>query len=84
VGALINVKGWAALKTKAAAEQARLLLEQAEALGEPPEDPLQPFTVLYGYGAANLAAFNADASRDLAAQFLELHARSERGQSAAR
>ena len=36
---LIHVKGHAAPETKAAAEQARLLIEQAEALGEPPEDP---------------------------------------------
>ena len=31
---------------KAAVEQARLLIEQAEALGEPPEDPLLLFSVL--------------------------------------
>ena len=30
-------------------EQARLLIEQAEALGEPPEDPLLLFSVLYGF-----------------------------------
>jgi predicted ATPase len=38
----LHVKGFAAPETKAAAERARLLIEQAEALGEPPEDPL-PF-----------------------------------------
>jgi hypothetical protein len=37
---LIHVKGHAAPETKAAAEQARLLIEQAETRGEPPEDPL--------------------------------------------
>ena len=36
---LIHVKGYAASETKAAAERARLLIEQAEALGEAPEDP---------------------------------------------
>ena len=36
----MHVKGYAAPETKAAAERARLLIEQAEALGEPPEDPL--------------------------------------------
>ena len=46
---LIHVKGYAAPETKAAAERARLLIEQAEALGEPPEDPLLLFSVLYGY-----------------------------------
>ena len=35
---LIHVKGYAAPETKAAAERARLLIEQAEAIGEPPED----------------------------------------------
>jgi len=36
---LLNVKGAAAPETKAAAERARLLIEEAEALGEPHEDP---------------------------------------------
>ena len=48
---LMHVKGFAAPETKAAAEQARLLIEQAEALGEPPEDPLLLFSVLYGFGS---------------------------------
>jgi len=69
---LIHVKGYAAPQTKATAERARLLIEQAEALGEPPEDPLLLFSVLYGFWVANVAAFNGDASRDLAAQFLAL------------
>ena len=37
---LIHVKGYAAPETKAAAERARLLIEQAERLGTPPEDPI--------------------------------------------
>ena len=45
---LIHLKGYAAPETKAATERARLLIEQAEALGEPPEDPLLLFSVLYG------------------------------------
>ena len=57
---LMHVKGYAAPETKAAAERARLLIEQAEALGEPPEDPLLLFSVLYGFVVANLAAFNGD------------------------
>ena len=69
---LIHVKGYAAAETKAAAEQARLLIEQAEALGEPPEDPLLLFSVLYGFWVANFVAFNGDVCRDLAAQFLAL------------
>ena len=37
---LLHVKGYAAPETKAAAERARLLIEQAEALGEPPRRPV--------------------------------------------
>ena len=69
---LMHVKGYAAPETKAAAERARLLIEQAEALGEPPEDPLLLFSVLYGFWVANYVAFNGDVMRDLAAQFLAL------------
>ena len=65
-------KGTPAPETKAAAERARLLIEQAEALGEPPEDPLLLFSVLYGVWVANFVAFNGDAVRGLAAQFLAL------------
>ena len=69
---LMHVKGYAAPETKAAAERARLLIEQAEALGEPPEDPLLLFSVLYGFWVVNFVAFNGDAMRELAAQFLAL------------
>ena len=69
---LINIQGYAAAETKAAVEQARLLIEQAEALGEPPEDPLLLFAVLAGVWIANFVVFNGDAVRDLAAQFLAL------------
>ena len=69
---LIHVKGYAAPETTAAAERARLLIEQAEALGEPPEDPLLLFSVLYAHWAANLVAFNGVAIRELATQFLSL------------
>ena len=69
---LMHVKGYAAPETKAAVERARLLIEQAEALGEPPEDPLLLFSVLYGFWVANFVAFNGDVMRELAAQFLAL------------
>ena len=68
----MHVKGYAAPETKAAAERARLLIEQAEALGEPPEDPLLLFSVLYGFWIANFVAFNGDVVRELAEQFLAL------------
>ena len=50
IAPLLHVKGYAAPETKAAAERARLLIEQAEALGEAPEDPLLLFSVLYSSG----------------------------------
>jgi predicted ATPase len=70
--ALMHTKGYAASDTNAALYQARLYIERAEALGEPPEDPLLLFSVLYGFWAANNIAFNGDVVRDLAAQFLAL------------
>jgi class 3 adenylate cyclase/predicted ATPase len=69
---LLHVRGYAAPETRAAVERSRLLIEQAEALGEPPEDPLLLFSVLYGFWVANLVAFNGDVMRELAVQFLAL------------
>jgi predicted ATPase len=69
---LLHVKGYAAPESKAAAERANLLIEQATALGEPLEDPLLLYSVLYGVWVANYIAFNGDAMRELAAQFLLL------------
>ncbi|MGB9314737.1 MAG: adenylate cyclase, partial [Pseudolabrys sp.] len=69
---LMHVKGYAAPETRAAAERARLLIEQAQTLGEPPEDPLVLFSVLYGLWAPNYVAFNGDLICDLAAEFLGL------------
>ena len=69
---LLHVKGYAAPETKTAAERARLLIEQAEALGEPIEDPLLLFSVLFGLFIANFNAFNGDAMRKLAPEFLAL------------
>src|SRR5712691_4935583 len=57
---LFHVKGYAAPETKAAVERAHLLIEQAETLGEPLEDPLLLFLVLYGFWAASYTAFNGD------------------------
>ncbi|MGA8613391.1 MAG: hypothetical protein WB760_17155, partial [Xanthobacteraceae bacterium] len=72
INPLLHVKGYAAPETKAAVERARLLIEQAEALGEPVEDPLLLFSVLYGFWVANYVAFNGNATLELAAQFLAL------------
>ena len=72
ISPLVHVKGYAAPETKAATERAHALIEQAEALGEPPEDPLLLFSVLYGFWAANYVAFNGDVTRELAARSLAL------------
>jgi predicted ATPase len=72
IAPLIHVKGYAAPETRAAAERARSLIEQAEALAEPPEDPMLLSTVLLAFWTANFTAFNGDVVRDLAAQFLAL------------
>jgi class 3 adenylate cyclase/tetratricopeptide (TPR) repeat protein len=75
---LMHVKGYAAPETKAALERARLLIKQAETLGEPTVDPLLLLSVLYGVWIANCLAFNGDVCRDLAAHAYAL-AEKERG-----
>jgi class 3 adenylate cyclase/predicted ATPase len=69
---LIHVKGYAAPETKAATERAHRLIERAQALGEPPDDPLLLFSVLYSFCIANYIAFNGAPMRELATQFLTL------------
>jgi class 3 adenylate cyclase/predicted ATPase len=68
---LFHIKGYSAPEPKEAVERAHLLIQQAEALGEPP-DPLLLFSVLHGFWAANLVAFNGGVVRELATQFLAL------------
>ena len=58
-------------------ERARQLVEKAEVLGEPPDDPQLLFAVLYGVWTATFIAFDGNRSRELAAQFLELAQRQE-------
>jgi predicted ATPase len=69
---LMHIKGHAAPETKAAVERARFLIEQAETLGEPLEDPLLLLSVLFGICVGKVVAFDGDAVRELAAQFLAL------------
>ena len=69
---LLHVRGYAAPETRAAVEKGRLLIEQAEALGEPPEDPLLLLNVLYGLWAGSIVGFNGDVMRELAVQFRAL------------
>jgi class 3 adenylate cyclase/predicted ATPase len=69
---LQNVKGQAAPETKAAAERALLLIEQAEALGEPPEDPLLLFLALFALFQTVFVGFDGDVAGERAAQMLAL------------
>ena len=69
---LIHVKGYAAPETKAAADRARALIEQATALGEAPEEPLLFFAVFYGLMGASTVAFNGDVLRELTVEVLAL------------
>jgi predicted ATPase len=69
---LTHVKGYAASETRAAAERAYRLIEQAEALGEAPEDPLLLFSVLHAFISINVIAFNGEAALRLAARLLAL------------
>jgi class 3 adenylate cyclase/predicted ATPase len=72
MNALQQAKGHAALETRAAAERANLLIKNTEALGEPPEDPLLTFSVLWSFWVANFGAFNGDVVRELASELLSL------------
>ena len=69
---LVHLRGYAAPEPKAAAMRAQVLIEQAEALGEPLEDPLLLFSVLYANFNSNFVESNGRAVRSLAAQFLTL------------
>ena len=70
--ALTHTKGQAAPETKASVDQARIFIERAGTLGESLEDPLALFSVLYGSWNVSYVAFNGDASRETAVQFLTL------------
>jgi predicted ATPase len=69
---LYHVKGAAAPETIAAGQKAQLLIERAEALNEPIEDPLLLLSALYGSWLATVNAFDGDALRKLATQVLAL------------
>ena len=68
--ALMHVKGYAAPDTRASLDQARSLIEEVEALGEPLDDPLLLLSVLYGLWVASYNTFDGDAVRERAAECL--------------
>jgi class 3 adenylate cyclase/tetratricopeptide (TPR) repeat protein len=72
INTLFHVKGYAAPETKAAVDRVRLLIAEAEAEGEPPEDPLLLLSVLFATATANFVAFNGDVLREQSAEFMAL------------
>jgi class 3 adenylate cyclase/predicted ATPase len=72
INPLMHVKGYGAPETKAAAERARLLIEESKSRGESLADPQLLFSVLHGFAMVNLVTFNGKALRALAEQFLAL------------
>jgi class 3 adenylate cyclase/predicted ATPase len=70
--AQMHTRGFAAPETRASLDRARVLIERAEALGEPAEDPLVLYSVLYGVCVANYMAFNGEVVHAVAAEFLAL------------
>jgi class 3 adenylate cyclase/predicted ATPase len=74
---LMHVKGYGAPETKAAVAQVRALIEQAERLGEPPDDPSLLLSALFGQWIVNFINFNGDIARELAARFLVLGEKEE-------
>ena len=54
--ALMHTKGYAALETKSAFDQARLLMERAGSLGDTPEDPLLLFCAPVSRGLSRSAS----------------------------
>jgi predicted ATPase len=70
--ALYHTKGFSSVETQAAFNQARAMIEQAEALGEHVEDPLLLYSVLYGFFIAKFIPFEGETAHALANQFLDL------------
>jgi predicted ATPase len=70
--ALMHTKGRAAPETKGSVDQARSLIEGAEALGETLEDPLVLFSVLYGVWNASFIAFSGDTLGEVSVEILTL------------
>jgi class 3 adenylate cyclase/tetratricopeptide (TPR) repeat protein len=77
---LAHLKGYTAPETKAAVERTRQLIEQAEARGEAPEDPMLLFSLLNSLWTGSIVTFNGEEACGLAAEFL---AQAERQKTAA-
>ena len=69
---LMHVKGYGAPETKAAVVKVRTSIEQAERLGESPDDASLLLSALFGQWIVNFISFDGDIARELAARFLAL------------
>jgi class 3 adenylate cyclase/predicted ATPase len=67
---LFHVKGYTAPETIAAFERADAMIQEAEVLGERPEDELLRFSVLYGQWTGNHSAGNLVSALEVAKHFL--------------
>src|SRR5277367_1879368 len=74
---LMLVKGYSSPDVIGAFEKARSMIENAESLGERPEDPLLHFSILYGLWVASYIAMDVDRLCQRAEEFLALAARAE-------
>jgi predicted ATPase len=68
----MHTKGMAAPETTAVLEEARLLIERAEAVGERTDNPLLLFRLLEGFWLTSWLGFNGDAMRERATHLLAL------------
>jgi predicted ATPase len=69
---LIGIGGFAAAESKAAIERAKTLIQEAEALGEPPDDPLLLLSFLYGFWTANLFRFDSKPLFEISRRIMSL------------
>ncbi len=69
---LLLRRGYTSAEAKASLSRTLALIERADALGEPAEDPLALFTTLHGFWVASIVASSGDETRELAAQCLAL------------
>jgi len=70
--AQMSTKGMSAAETRASFEQARMLIERAERLGDPSDDPLLVYRVINGLFNASNTAADGDGMRRQAADCLAL------------
>ena len=69
---LLLRRGYTSAEAKAALSRTLALIERADTLGEPVEDPLALFTTLHGFWVASIVESSGEETRNLAAQCLAI------------